>query len=219
MPFDFRFIERIFPQLLEGIWTTVELVVLSSLLGIVIGLAACLGKMKAVGPVNWVCRGYIVVARGIPEMVLMFWIYYCAPLIFDVRASGFYSAVLGMALYCGAMLAEVFRAGISAVPSGQFLASKALGLSGFWTWWEIIAPQALRFMIPALLATLALQVKLSGIASAVGVGELVYTANIIGGQSYRYFELYTTIGVIYFVIIAFFSLAARRYERHLSQRA
>jgi ABC-type amino acid transport system permease subunit len=74
-------------------------------------------------------------------------------------------------------------------------------------------------MIPALLGVLSLQIKISGMSSAIGVGELVYTANILGGQTYRYFDLYTTIGAMYFVIIFIISLVARQYEARLRSLA
>ncbi len=219
MRLDFAFILESLPALMGGLMVTIALVALATALGVAIGLVVCFGKLYAVGPFNLLCRTYVVVIRGIPEIVIMFWIYYCGPLLFDSRPSGFTSAVISMGVYSGAMLAEVFRAGILAVPKGQHQAAHALGLPTFWVWWSIIGPQAFRMMIPALLGILALQIKISGIASAIGVGELVYTASILGGQTYRYFDLFTTIGVIYFVLIFSISMMARRYEARLRRVA
>jgi His/Glu/Gln/Arg/opine family amino acid ABC transporter permease subunit len=215
MHFDPRFVLSVLPELLKGLQFTFWLVLVSSVLGIVIGLGVCFGKLYATGFLNRLCRVYVVVVRGIPEIVVMFWVYYCCPLVLDARPSGFVSAAIAMALYSGAMLAEVFRAGIQAVPAGQHQAAKALGLPSLWLWLEIIGPQALRTMIPALLGLLSLQIKVSGIASAIGVGELVYTTTILSGQSFRYFELFTTVGLIYFAIIFALSALARAYELRL----
>lgn len=215
MHFDFGFLISSFPQLLSGLGNTLLLVCVSSVIGVLIGLGVCMGKLYATGALNRLCRIYIAVVRGIPEIVVMFWVYYCFPLMFNVRPSGFASAAIAMALYSGAMLAEVFRAGILAVPRGQHHAAHALGMPDFWIWAEIIAPQALRTMIPALLGVLSLEIKISGIASAIGFGELVYTSTILGAQSFRYFELFTAIGIVYFVLIFALSSAARGYEARL----
>jgi His/Glu/Gln/Arg/opine family amino acid ABC transporter permease subunit len=215
MRLDGAFILESMPLLLTGALVSIVLVILSTLIGCAIGLVVCFGKLYGVGPARQLSRLYVTVVRGIPEIVVMFWIYYCAPLLFHVRPSGFAAATVAMGLYAGAMLAEVFRAGILAVPDGQHKAAQALALSPFWTWWAVIGPQAFRAMIPALLGVLSLQIKISGMASAIGVGELVYTANILGGQTYRYFDLYTTIGAMYFVIVFIISLAARQCEARL----
>jgi ABC-type amino acid transport system permease subunit len=123
-----------------------------------------------------------------------------------------------MSLYAGAFLAEIFRAGILAVPRGQTEAARALGVPELFTWAEVILPQALRMMIPAFIGVVTLVVKVSGLASAIGVAELVYQANIVSGQSYRYFELFTAVGIFYFALIFPLSLLAQRYERVLARR-
>lgn len=215
MQIDPLFLLSSAPELLKGLEFTLWLVLSSLAIGIVIGLCVCFGKMYAHGMLQKICVVYVVVARGIPEIVVMFWVYYCCPLVFSARPSGFWSAAIAMALYSGAMLAELFRAGIQSVPSGQHQAAKALGLPSLWLWLEIIGPQALRTMIPALLGLLSLQIKVSGMASAIGVGELVYRTTILAGQNFRYFELYTTAGLIYFVVIFSLSAMARSYEQRL----
>lgn len=215
MQFDPLYVLSAIPELLKGLQFTLWLVLASTVLGVLIGLLVCFGKLYATGPLNMACRVYVIVVRGIPEIIVMFWVYYCCPLVFNARPSGFASAAIAMALYSGAMLAEIFRAGIQAVPSGQHQAAKALGLPSLWLWLEVIGPQAVRTMIPALLGILSLQIKISGMASAIGVGELVYRTTILAGQNFRYFELYTTAGLIYFMIIFALSAMARAYELRL----
>ena len=97
-----------------------------------------------------------------------------------------------------ALLSEIFRAGILAVPRGQEEAAQALGVPAFWAWAEVILPQALRIMIPAFIGLVTLVVKVSGLASAIGVGELVHEASIVSGQSYRYLELFSAVGALLF---------------------
>ena len=123
-----------------------------------------------------------------------------------------------MSLYAGALLSEVFRGGILAVPKGQAEAARSLGVPEFWVWTSVLLPQAFRIVIPALIGVAALTVKISGIASTIGVTELVYQANVIAGQSYRYFELFTAVGLFYFLILFPMSMIAKACERRLAAR-
>jgi His/Glu/Gln/Arg/opine family amino acid ABC transporter permease subunit len=216
--FDTTVIVRHLPELFAGVELTVLLVVVSLGVGTVLGMIACIGKLLGRGLLCWIASAYVTVMRGIPEMVVMFWIYYCGPLILDTRLSSFAAAATSMSLYAGAFLAEIFRAGILAVPRGQTEAARALGVPELFTWAEVILPQALRMMIPAFIGVVTLIVKVSGLASAIGVAELVYQANIVSGQSYRYFELFTAVGIFYFALIFPLSLLAQRYERVLARR-
>lgn len=216
--FDVAEIVRSLPELWVGLQYTLLLVSVSLACGAAIGLLACLGRLKGRGLVVQICIAYTTIFRGIPEVVLMFWIYYCAPLLGGVRPSSLVAALVGMSLYVGALLSEVFRGGITAVPKGQTEAAHALGVPEFWVWVSVILPQAFRIVIPALIGVVALTVKVSGIASTIGVTDLVFQANVIAGQSYRYFELFTAVGLFYFSILFPLSMLAKGYERKLATR-
>lgn len=219
MNFDLQIIVRSLPLLAQGAASTLALVGIALLVGTGLGVLGCIGRMLERGLFFRICSVYIYVMRGIPEMLVMFWIYYCAPLVLDARLTPFTSAVAAMSLYAGAFLAEIFRAGINAVPPGQREAAHALGVPAATVWLEIIVPQAFRVTIPAILGLVTLVVKVSGLASLLGVGELIYQATIISGQSYRYFELFTAAGMFYLMILVPLSYLARLYERRLSQSA
>ena len=217
--FDTSEVIKSLPELGVGLEFTLLLVFTSLVLGTVIGLLACLGRLLGHGLLPWLCATYTVIFRGIPEVVLMFWIYYCAPLLGGVRPSSLIAALVAMSLYVGALLSEVFRGGILAVPRGQIEAARSLGVPEFWVWVSVILPQAFRVVIPALIGVAALTVKISGIASTIGVTDLVYQANIVAGQSYRYFELFTAVGVFYFLILFPMSMFAKVCERKLAARS
>jgi His/Glu/Gln/Arg/opine family amino acid ABC transporter permease subunit len=216
--FDVSEVVRSLPDLWSGLQYTLLLVFFSLFCGTVIGLLACLGRLLGRGLLVRFCAAYTTIFRGIPEVVLMFWIYYCGPLLGGVRPSSLVAALVAMSLYAGALLSEVFRGGVLAVPKGQAEAARALGVPEFWVWTSVILPQAFRIVIPALLGVAALTVKVSGIASTIGVAELVYQANIIAGQSYRYFELFTAVGLFYFMILFPMSMIAKAWERKLTVR-
>jgi His/Glu/Gln/Arg/opine family amino acid ABC transporter permease subunit len=218
IPFDISEVIRSLPELWIGLKNTLLLFFVSLAGGTVIGLLACLGRLLGRGLLARVCAAYTTIFRGIPDMVLMFWIYYCAPLLGGGRPSSLTAALAAMSLYVGALLSEVFRGGILAVPRGQAEAARSLGIPEFWVWTSVILPQAFRIVIPALIGIAALTVKLSGIASTIGVTDLVYQANVIAGQSYRYFELFSAVGLFYFLILFPMSMIAKGYERKLAAR-
>jgi len=218
IPFDVSEVVRSLPDLWLGLEYTLLLVFVSLASGTVLGLLACLGRLLGRGLLVRICAAYTTIFRGIPEVVLMFWIYYCGPLLGGVRPSSLIAAIVAMSLYVGALLSEVFRGGVLAVAKGQAEAARSLGVPEFWVWTSVILPQAFRIVIPALIGVAALTVKVSGIASTIGVTELVYEANVIAGQSYRYFELFTAVGLFYFLILFPMSMIAKGYERKLAAR-
>jgi His/Glu/Gln/Arg/opine family amino acid ABC transporter permease subunit len=219
MSFDTAIIARNLPVLAQGAATTILLVATALVMGCLLGVVACFGRMLRRGLFFWICSTYVYVMRGIPEMLVMFWIYYCAPLVLDARLSPVASAIMAMSLYSGAALAEIFRAGIDAVPRGQTEAAHALGIPEVRIWAEIVVPQAFRITIPAILGIVTLVVKISGLASTLSVGELVYQATIISGQTFRYFEMFTAVGIFYLIIIYPLSFMAQSYEHRLARRA
>jgi His/Glu/Gln/Arg/opine family amino acid ABC transporter permease subunit len=204
------------PLLSSGLAMTVWLVLASMAVGSVIGLIACIGRLIGRGALGWLSTAYVNLFRGLPETVLIFWIYACAPLVFDVRLSGVSSAILALSLVSGAYLGEIFRAGVLAVPRGQLEAADAVGLTLLDTTRYVIVPQAFRIMLPAFFSLLTIVIKNSSIVSAIGVAELFYRANVLAGDTFRYFEIFTSVGVIYFLLIFPLSLASQRLERRLA---
>ncbi len=215
MTFDISIVWQSLPALAAGAWLTAALVVVSLAIGIAIGLLVCAGTLGGQGMVRRLAVGYVGLFRGLPETLIIFWLYYCGPLILDVKLSAFATGTAALAIPSGAYLAEVFRAGIQAVPKGHVEAARALGLSRFWVMWSVIAPQALRMMIPAFLGVVTILIKNSALVSAIGVEELFYRATVLAGRNFHHFELLTAAAIVYFALILPFSLAVQRQERRL----
>jgi His/Glu/Gln/Arg/opine family amino acid ABC transporter permease subunit len=215
MQFDPSIIWQNLPLLLSGIWLTILLVATALVLGIVLGLVVCAGTLIGRGLVFYLSVGYVGLFRGLPETVIIFWLYYCAPLILNTRLSAFWTGTAALAIPSGAYLAEIFRAGILAVPRGQLDAGRAVGLSSLWLVWDVIAPQALRMMIPPMLGITTILMKNSALVSAIGVEELFYRANVLSGQTLRHFELLSAVAVIYFLLILPLSILVQRQEKRL----
>ena len=133
--------------------------------------------------------------------------------------SRFWAGVIGLSLYTSAVLAEIIRAGILSLPRGQTEAARALGLSHQRTLRHVILPQALRLMVPAMMAQLTTIIKDTSLVATIGVSELVRQGRIVYTQYFNPIEVFLFIGAIYFVICFGLSQASRRFELGRAPRA
>ncbi len=166
---------RTFPLLMSGLWITLQIGVVSIIAGLVLGLGLALVRLY--GPVwlQLLARAYINFMRSIPLLVLLIIIYYALPFV-GIRLSPFLSAVSALSLVSAAYTAEIFRAGIEAVPKGQFEASSALGLSYRHMMVDVILPQAIRIVIPPLTNNCINVMKDTALASVVAMPDLLKQA-------------------------------------------
>jgi len=218
MGFDIYVLKQYSPALLGGFLTTLWVVAGSLLLAIVLGLLGCLGSLTGRGVVFRVSRWYVDFFRVVPDVVLIFWVYFCFPLIFSLRLSATASGILALAVGTGAYMAEVFRAGVQAVPRGQIEAALALGIPTVERWRRIILPQVIRRMMPAFINTFTDLLKHSSLLAGITVGEMTYVAYTVGAQTFRYVETLTAVAAAYFVIIFPLSLYVRRAEGQTLRR-
>ncbi|WP_405403133.1 amino acid ABC transporter permease [Paracoccus sp. Ld10] len=166
---------RTFPMLMQGLWITLQLGAASIVAGLVLGLALAMARLYGPGPLRFVTRLYIDIFRSIPLLVLLIIVYYALPFL-GLRLSPFLSAMSALTLVSGAYTAEIFRAGIEAIPKGQFEASAALGLNGRQTMADVILPQAVRIVIPPLTNNSINVVKDTALASVVAMPDLLKQA-------------------------------------------
>ncbi|MDH3691172.1 MAG: amino acid ABC transporter permease [Gammaproteobacteria bacterium] len=218
MQFDTHQLMRHFPELIQALGVTVWISTLSLAFGIVLGAFACLGKLSGAGVGYRFATGFIDFFRTIPEVVLIFWVYSCLPLLLSVRISSEGCGVIALSLFGGAYLAEIFRAGVLAVPHGQVEAARALAVPTFHIWRRVIVPPAIRRMMPAFITFLTELLKASSLLSAIGVGEMAYRASVLGAKTLSYFEFLSAIAVLYFLLIFPLSMLARQTEKRLLRR-
>ncbi len=173
--FNLEVLARTWPLLIRGLSVTVQLGAASIVAGLVLGLVLALLRLYAPLPVRLVTRGYIDVFRSIPLLVLLIVVYYALPFV-GIRLSPFLSAMAALTMVSGAYTAEIFRAGIEAVPKGQFEASEALGLKTRQTMVDVILPQAIRIVIPPLTNNAINVVKDTALASVVAMPDLLKQA-------------------------------------------
>jgi polar amino acid transport system permease protein len=163
------------PLLLSGLRVTLYLGVVSIVAGLVLGLILALVRLYAFRPLRLLVKIYTDVFRSIPLLVLLVVIYNALPFV-GLTLSPFMSAVVALSLVSGAYTAEIFRAGIEAVPAGQFEASQALGLSYRHMMTDVILPQAVRIIVPPLTNNCINVVKDTALASVVAMPDVVKQA-------------------------------------------
>lgn len=173
--FNIEVLRRTWPLLMQGLWVTIKLGAASIVVGLVLGLGLALVRIYAAAPLRWIARIYIDVFRSIPLLVLLIIVYYALPFV-GIRLSGFFSALAALSLVSAAYTAEVFRAGIEAIPKGQFEASGALGLSYRHMMIDVILPQAIKIVIPPLTNNSINVIKDTALASVVAIPDLLKQA-------------------------------------------
>ncbi|MDI1245978.1 MAG: amino acid ABC transporter permease, partial [Rhodoferax sp.] len=163
------------PLLLEGLWVTILLGLVSILAGFVSGLCLALIRVYGAPFLQAITRIYIDVFRSIPLLVLLVLVYYALPFV-GIRMSSFASAATAITLVSCAYTAEIFRAGLEAIPKGQFEAADAIGLSFFNSMRDVILPQAMRIVIPPLTSNCINVLKDTALASVVAMPDLLKQA-------------------------------------------
>ena len=173
--FNLRVLRETLPLLLEGLGITVLLGVVSIAIGTTSGLLLALLRVFGAKPLQALARIYIDVLRSIPLLVLLVLVYYALPFV-GVRLSSFAAAVAALSLVSCAYVAEIFRAGIEAIPRGQFEAAAAIGLGFFNTMRDVVLPQALRIVTPPLTSNCINVLKDTALASVVAMPDLLKQA-------------------------------------------
>jgi len=210
---DLGYAARCIPTLLRGLWVTLEATFLGMALALVAGLVwAALGRARS-RPVRAAARLGVELVRSTPLLVQLYFAFYVLP-VTGIRFSPLVTGVLGLGLHYSAYLAEVYRAGIDAVPRGQWEAAQVLGLSPRRTFLSIVLPQALPPMVPVLGNYLVAMFKDTPLLSAITVLELLSRAKLLGAAEFRYLEPLTLVGLMLLVI----SLGASRLVARLEPR-
>ncbi len=204
--------------LAQGLLITFAVVLWSQLISWVAGFAISVSRLSKLPILARVSGAYVEFFRGTPELVQIFWIYYCLPLVFGLRLSSVTSGIVALSLFGSAYVGEIFRAGIQAVPRGQVDAARSLGMSAALTMRRIVMPQAVRIVLPPLVSNFADTLKVSALVSTIIVPELMYQATYLNSLTFRPMEFYTTVGLTYFAIVYPVSLLVRRLERKLAAR-
>jgi glutamate transport system permease protein len=197
--------------LLLGLWTTVKTALVAMVAATVVGALLALGRLTRNPPVRWAAGAYVEFFRALPLILLM---YFCALALpkYGIHLSPFQGVVLALTVYNGAVLGEIFRAGILSLDRGQREAGLAIGLSDAQTMRIIVLPQAVRRLLPSLISQSVGLLKDTSLGFIVSYTELLYSGRILASYNRLLIQTYIIIALVYIVINASLSKFARTLE-------
>lgn len=202
----------------QGLVETILLSVVAVALSFVVALIFALGRLSKRPYLRWPSIFYIEAVRALPVLLLIVYFSIKGAALFrpifgpDFELTRFWAGVLGLSMYTSAVLAEIIRAGILGLPRGQTEAAYALGLSHAKTMRHVILPQALRLMVPAMMAQLTTVIKDTSLVGTIGVFELLRQGRVIYTQYFNPIEVFLFVAVVYFLVCFALSQASRRLE-------
>lgn len=211
--FDFTATFKYMPFLLEGAGLTLLVSSAGLCIGMVVGLLLALLRMSNLAVVRAGAGLYIDVFRSTPLLAQLMWIFFALPILTGITLSPFNTGVLGLGLYAGAYLAEVYRSGILAIPQGQWQASRALGMNTVQLLGRVILPQAIWRVLPPLASMWISILKESSLVSAIAMEELTFRGQSLGNLTLRPTEALTTTALIYLAMTYPFAIAANALHR------
>jgi polar amino acid transport system permease protein len=209
--FDAGYAQDILPTLLKAAITTLEATLGGMVIALVLGLGLAVLLLSRIRPVAWTARAAMEFVRGTPLLIQLFFLFYVLPEI-GVSGSALMTGIVGLGVHYATYTAEVYRAGIQNVPRGQWEAAVALNIAPRDTWVRIVLPQAIRPMVPALGNYLVAMFKETPLLATITVLELLGTAQNEAATSYRYFESYTLVGLIFLALSIPAAMLVRRLE-------
>ncbi len=200
--------------ILEGLGVTITISLISALVGVSVGLICAFLKRKPF--IGRIIGAYIDIFRGTPVFFQLYFVHYAIPYLFYSTPNIWVSAIFVFGLNSGAYLAEILRAGIEGIDRGQVEAAKALGVKSGVIMKDIIIPQAVRKVLPALVNEFITLTKETSVVSAIGMSDMLKRYTFVVAQTYSPIEPLLVIGIAYYLLNKVLSFAGRKLERKLS---
>ncbi|OTY17461.1 arginine ABC transporter permease [Bacillus mycoides] len=217
MNLDFSAITPSIPYILKGLEVTLKIVAASAVVGFILGTLLALCKIARIRVLNIAADIYTSIFRGTPLVLQLMIIYFGVPQMMGYEIPAFLAAVLAFSLNSGAYMSEVIRAGIQAVDKGQTEAAMALGIPYSKMMRNIIFPQALKNILPALVNEFATLTKESAVVTVIGATDLMRRAYIVGGETFKYLEPLLFVGLIYYILVIILTLVGKAIEGRMKK--
>lgn len=219
--FDFQIVIDSFPYLMSGLGFTLSLTVSAFVGGLALGLCLALVRHLEVPVLKQFATVYVAVMRSIPLILVLFWLFFLMPLFLQyfsadgrpVPLGPKYTAFITFTLFEAAYFAEIIRAGLRSIPSGQYEASESLALSKFEMYRKVIIPQVLSVTTPIMLTQAVILFQDTSLVYVLSLTDLLGAASKIAQRDSRLLELYVTVAVIYFVISSLAVEAVNYFEK------
>lgn len=213
MNWDWQNVSDFMPMFWDGVLVTLQALVVGSLLAFSLGLVWAIAQRSKLKVIRWPVVAVTEFIRNTPLLVQLFFLFYVVP-EWGPSMSPLATGIIGLGLHYSTYTAEVYRAGIDGVPTGQWEAATALSLSKVRTWTAVILPQAIRRVVPALGNYVVAMLKDSPMISIIGAFEMLGEARAFSNETFT-FEAYTVVGIAFIVIAYPASLLLRALERRL----
>ena len=214
--FQFQVIWDNWPLLLQGVWLTLQLSVGAVVLGLLVGTVGALCRMSANSVLRSLATMYVEAIRNTPFLIQLLFIFFgissLGPTLGNEQA-----ALLALTINFGAYATEIIRAGIESVATGQIEAGKSLGLNRVQVFRLIVLRPAIANIYPALTGQIVLLMLLSSVVSQISAEELTFMGNFLRSRTFRDFEVFAAVAVIYVLLTLLFKLAAQLLHRRLFQ--
>lgn len=214
MSVDWPFVLAILPKFVPAVTITLQATLAGMLIALILGLLLALARRSPYRMVSWPVAALIEFTRSTPLLVQIYFLFYVAPST-GLQLSPLATGIIALGLHYAAYCSEVYRAGIEQIPSGQWDAAAALNLSRYHTLWRIVIPQAIPPVIPALGNYLIAMFKETPLLSTITVMEMLYTAKLIGAETFRYVEAITLVGLFFLLLSLAASIAIRALDGKL----
>ncbi|MGY8682179.1 amino acid ABC transporter permease [Bradyrhizobium sp. UFLA05-153] len=206
-----------FPILLNGVALTIVVTIGSLILSTLLGLVWALMRVSGIGFLSGLSASVINVIRGIPIIVLLFYLYFVMPDL-GVTLTALQAAILGLGIAYSAYQAENFRAGIEAIDKGQIEAAQTIGMGWWLTMRRVVLPQAVRIVLPPYGNVMIMMLKDSSQASTITVAELALQGKLIASSTFKNTSVFTLVALMYLTMSIPLILLVRHFEKRAGKR-
>lgn len=212
--FHWRPVLKNLPELIEAAFVTVEVAVISMIIGIVIGLCLALIRIHLKGPALWFASTWVELARNTPALFQLFFFGFGLG-SFGLHLSPYLIVLVALSFNCAGYLAENFRGGFQAIPDTQMRASRSLGMTAWQAYTRIIIPQVFRIVYHPITNQMVWAVLMSSLGMLVGFRELSGETQFFASRTFRIFEYFAVTAIIYYVIVKIILGASRLLANRL----
>jgi len=212
---DINILKEMFPVLLKAGMMTIELTIISVIMGTLIGMITALLKLSKNKLMSTVAGFYTWLFRGTPMLLQLFFFYYGLPFV-GIEFTPFQAALIGLSLNSGAYMGEIIRGGILSVEKGQFEACKSLGFTYFNTMKRVVLPQTFKIIIPSVGNEFITMLKDTSLVSTIAMVEIMRSAQLLYASNFRPMEAFFIAGCFYLLMTTIFTTVFSYYEKRLS---
>ena len=214
----FDLLQPYIPMFANGLAVTCEVTAAALVIALALGFVIAVAKVVRCRPLRAVLDFYTSIFRGVPLIVLLFMAYFATPQLTGLKISMFAAGVITLGLNGSATVSETVRGGIEGVDAGQYDAAQAIGLSYTTMMRKIIIPQALRSVAPALVNEVITVLKSSSLVATIGLMDMMRAAQSVQALTYRAFEPFLVVAVIYYLIVMCLTAVGNHLEQRLHER-